>query len=392
MSPRHPRVEALLEHVRPLEPFIREQAEAADQERQLPQPLVDALHDSGLMRMYVPEKYGGSGLSPMEALGVVEAVARIDASVAWALNIGAGSVLFGDLLDDEDERVAVLSEPRGAGAGSGTPTSYRITRVEGGYRATGRSAFATACTFATNITIGGAVFEGDSPTPVMTPTGPELVFGLVPASEVEIIDTWNATALRGTGSHDIAVDDVFIPEGRTFNLFAAMYRPEDPYSCVPLLHRFAGTMLGVGLGAAEHAIEAFVDMADKKVAGGDYVLVKDRAIARIELAKAMGLVGSARAYGLSAMQRLHDLTYGGQPVELREMAALRLALVTAARQCAEATDIIRAVSGTSGMSPKSPIERCWRDAHGVASHTGFGTHNLEKVGMVVFGMEPPGGI
>jgi alkylation response protein AidB-like acyl-CoA dehydrogenase len=123
MSQRNPRVEALLEHVRQLEPFIREQAEAADQERQLPQPLVDALHDSGLMRMYVPEKYGGSGLSPMEALGVVEAVARIDASVAWALNIGAGSVLFGDLLDDEDERVAVLSEPRPR------PTASRASRA-----------------------------------------------------------------------------------------------------------------------------------------------------------------------------------------------------------------------------------------------------------------------
>jgi indole-3-acetate monooxygenase len=122
------------------------------------------------------------------------------------------------------------------------------------------------------------------------------------------------------------------------------------------------------------------------------VLVKDRPIARIELARAMGLTGSARAYAQAAIRRIHDLTYGGRPVEVREMAALRLALVTAAAQCAEATDIIRVVSGTSGMSPKSPIDRCWRDAHGAASHTGFGTHNLEKVGMVAFGMEPPGGI
>jgi alkylation response protein AidB-like acyl-CoA dehydrogenase len=392
MNSLSPAVETLVGRVRDLEPFIRDQAEVADEQRQLPRPLVDALHDAGLMRMYVPERYGGAGLTPMETLPIVEAVSRIDASVGWAMNIGAGSIYFGSLLDDESEREAVLAEPRGAGAGSGNPTSYRITRAPGGYRATGRSGFATACTFATNVTIGGAVYEGDSDTPIMGPTGPEVVFGLVPIDQVQIIDTWNATGLRGTGSHDVAVHDVFIPESRTFNLFAARYRADDPYSCVPLLHRFAGTMVGVGLGAAQHAIDAFVETADKKVAGGDFVLVKERAIARIELARAMALVGSARAYALSTMQRVHDLTYGGRPVELGEMAALRLALVTAAAQCAEATDIIRVVSGTTGMNPKSPIERCWRDAHAVQSHTGFGTHNLEKVGMVAFGMEPPGGI
>lgn len=240
--------------------------------------------------------------------------------------------------------------------------------------------------------MGGAVFEGDSPTPVMTPAGPQLIFGLVPAGQVQVIDTWDATGLRGTGSHDVAVDDVFIPESRTFNLVAASYRPDDPYSCVPLLHRFSGTMVGVGLGAAQHAIDAFIATAEKKVAGGDFVLVKDRSIARIEVARAMALVASARAYAQSAVRRVHDLTYGGRPVPLEEMAALRLALVTSAAQCAEATDIIRVVSGTTGMSPKSPIDRCWRDAHAVQSHTGFGTHNLEKIGMVAFGMEPPGGI
>lgn len=59
---------------------------------------------------------------------------------------------------------------------------------------------------------------------------------------------------------------------------------------------------------------------------------------------------------------------------------------------AEATDHIRTIAGTSGMSPSYAIERCWRDAHGVASHAGFGVHNLEKVGMVALGMDPPGGI
>jgi alkylation response protein AidB-like acyl-CoA dehydrogenase len=106
----------------------------------------------------------------------------------------------------------------------------------------------------------------------------------------------------------------------------------------------------------------------------------------------MGLVGAARTYCDAASRRLHDLTYGGRPVTVPDLAAHRLALVTATAQAAEATDIIRVIAGTTGMSPKSPIDRCWRDAHAVQSHAGFGTHNLEKVGMVALGMEPPGGI
>ncbi|HEX6032346.1 MAG TPA: acyl-CoA dehydrogenase family protein [Tepidiformaceae bacterium] len=386
-----PRVLGLLEHIQSIEPLIRNEADVSNDLRQLSPALVEALHDIGLFRMNLPDRFGGLGLTPIEIMPIAEALARIDASVAWATVVGAGSLSFATLMNDEAAKREIMCTPRGAGAGSGSPTSYRVTRVDDGYRVSGRSRFATACTFATWIAVGGALFEGDQV--VMAPAGtPRLVFGMVPASELEIVDSWHADGLRGTGSHDVVAHNVFIPEGRTFNLFDTSPRWDDPYHCVPLLNRYACELVAVGIGAAQHAIDAFIELALGKVAGGDFALVRDRGVARIELAKAMGLVAGARAYVTAAAQRVHDLAYGGRALPTNEMAALRLAMVTAAAQAAEATDLIRAVSGTSAMDPGCAIGRCWRDAHAVASHTGFGAHNLEKVGMVAFGMEPPGGI
>jgi alkylation response protein AidB-like acyl-CoA dehydrogenase len=119
-------VSMLLDRIKAMAPLIRLEAESSNDQRQLSEPLVEALHDIGIFRMYVPQRYGGLGLTPIEIMPVAEALAHIDASTAWAAVVGAGSLAFATLMHDDAARTEILSAPRASGAGSGGPAAFRL--------------------------------------------------------------------------------------------------------------------------------------------------------------------------------------------------------------------------------------------------------------------------
>ncbi len=202
----------LLDAARGLAPLIRAHADETERERCLAQPVVEALCAAGLYGMYVPRSLGGPEVDIATAARVVEEIARVDGATGWNVMLtGDAGVLSGFFATDE-ARSVYAGKPMPILAGALNP-SGTLTRVDGGYRISGRWTFGSGCQQADWF--GGAGLLCDENGPMRRADGvPEIRQALMPAADVQIIDTWRTAGLRGTGSHDWTVHDAFVPEGR----------------------------------------------------------------------------------------------------------------------------------------------------------------------------------
>ena len=231
------------------------------------------------------------------------------------------------------------------------------------------------------------VFDGDKPR--LRPNGEQEVriAYFYPKAVARIVDTWHVSGMRGTGSHDIEVEDLFVPEERTFSALERRARVTGPMN---RMHGFDLAGCGfccVGLGVARAAIDAFVELAQRQ--GPALVL---RAAARAALVQAQ--VGEAEAVLRSGRALLFDVVgemwqarAAGRPITERQRADLRLAMTHAAQSAARATHMVCATAGTTSIFTSSPLERYARDAEVVTRHNQLQFVNYEAVGRTVLGLE-----
>ena len=195
---------------RALRPQIEAFSAEAERTRRLPDGLVLVLRESGLFGMARPVDLGGAGVDLITSMRAIEEVSYADASAGWCTAIDSGTIGLPPIRADV---LRQIYKPGVSVCGVGAPTG-RALPVDGGYRLSGRWAYASGCLHSEWTFIGAVAFDGDKPRTL--PGGfPEFRICLVPLSQVEIIDTWHVAGLRGTGSNDIVVNDIFVPEERT---------------------------------------------------------------------------------------------------------------------------------------------------------------------------------
>ena len=201
---------------RALAPRIRERAAEIESARQLPRDLVLEIADARLFRVALPEAEGGLGADVLTTLQVIEEVARADGSTGWCLAMGINTLRQSAQFAPEVRREIFFSDPVGISAGSANPRG-RAVAAPGGYRVTGHWFFASGCMHSSALHGACKVFDGDKPR--LRPNGDQeiRIAYFYPKSIARIVDTWNVSGLRGTGSHDIEVEDLFVPEARTFS-------------------------------------------------------------------------------------------------------------------------------------------------------------------------------
>ncbi len=198
----------LLEIARGFRPRIIAERDRIETGRRLPDDLARDLAADGFFRIFLPAAYGGLDLAPSDALQVFEQLAQADASVAWCVWNG------------NTHWTAAQLSPRVAGAiypgpdaitANSTRSSGQARLVPGGYRVNGRWSLVSGCELAAWMVLLCVVHADGKPR--LTSAGsPEIRFMLLPAGDCEIVDTWTVGGLRGTGSHDVAVRDVFVSE------------------------------------------------------------------------------------------------------------------------------------------------------------------------------------
>ena len=381
-----PAVASPLEIARALAPRIRARSDEIEAARQLPKDLVLEIADAGLFKVAVSKADGGLGADIVTTLRVIEEVARADGSTGWCVAMGINTFPQSAQLGAEVRREIFHSDPVGVSAGSANPRG-RAVAVPGGYRVTGHWFFASGCMHSSAVHGACKVFDGEAPR--LGPTGDQEVriAFFYPKSLARIIDTWNVSGMRGTGSHDIEVDDLFVPEERTFSAAERRARVTGP------MNRMHGCDLAgcgfccVGLGVARAAIDEFVELANRKVPRGSSDLLRDRVMVQAQVGEAEAVLRAGRALLFDVVEAMWQTVLAAQPITERQRADLRLAMTHAAQCAARATHMVCAAAGTTSIFTSSPLERYARDAEVVTRHNQLQYVNYEAVGRTALGLE-----
>jgi alkylation response protein AidB-like acyl-CoA dehydrogenase len=373
--------------VAPVIDGIRMLAPQAEAARRLPEELVSCLKRAGLLSIYTPREFGGLELPLPDALRTVEEVARHDGSTGWIVALGVANSLFTSVLS-KASAARVLGD--GAVLIAGAPAfGVRAQRVDGGYRLTGRWSYNSGAPNADWIVAAAPIFDDD--TPRMSPRGPEMVLSFIRPPDAQIIDTWYVTGLRASGTQDLYVEDLFVPDEMTggFSMPAGPRAVRDSaITRLPFLSLFGLVQAPpVCLGLARRAIDEFKHIAvSKQDMFG--TRLSEKVQAHVGLARAEALVRSARAYWYSEVEATWTAALDDVPLSLEDRAAARIASLVAVEQSVAAADLLYRLAGSSAIFQSSPLERCWRDIHTAAQHMQVQDGRWETAGRVLMGLDP----
>ena len=378
---REPATDDVVATAASLAPLITAAREEGEARRCTPPRVVEALAAAGLLQMFLPHAIGGRELPPLAAFRAIEEVSKADGSVGWCTMIATVLSLFTGWLDADVARAMVGTPADLRAAGSLRPQG-EARETNGGYRVSGRWNFASGVTYADWLYCTCRVMDGSSPR--MTAAGVPLTRAAwIPASVARIDDTWSVVGLRGTGSHDFIVDNVFVEE-RHMSSFAdpplergRLYNPRTFF--VTLWVVTAANALGIARGA----IDTFIDLAGRSSTSSPLPL-RDRPAVQSRVAEAEAILSAARAFVLDTVGTVWD---GGVDPSLA-IAKARLAITHGMHEAVRAVDLVFHAAGTNAIYSSNPLERHFRDIHVVVQHNAAFAVHYGSAGKVLLGLRP----
>ena len=375
--------EELVRRAAALVPRLRERAERTEQLRRLPDETIADLVDAGLMRIVTPDRFGGVGLDFDAKLDVTLALGRGCGSTAWCYSILTTHSWWLGHFPRQAQEEYFADSPDTLGASSLDPGRSQVEVVPGGYRISGRWSFASGCDAATWVTVGGLGPDG-------------VLWFLVPRTEVTIDDVWFVSGLRGTGSKDLVIDDVFVPahrvaaqgqmrEGQTDG-WALHGRPS--YRA-PLFAVLPFTLVAPVLGMARGAVETFVEQLQRRKLPDGTALTHSVA-SQLRLAESSAEIDAACNVLRQNMHEILDFGARGEMPTLLDRARYRRDHAFMVKLGVRAVSrLFEAGSGTA-IQDSNPLQRFHRDALAASQHFGVRwDENAELYGRVALGLDIP---
>ena len=391
MTTRTDRGDEYVARVDAIADIVRVEAEQAEIDRRLGDKTVEALRDTGLLRMLLPVRYGGGGLHMGETFPVVEAMSRVNGSAGWNVQIGATSAALALDLVDDDARDEVLGDVRALVAGTLNLINIKSRAADGGYVFDGPATFLSGSSHADWLVIGGWLHDGDQPQ--FAHGLPLIMRGVIRMDQVELRDTWKVSGMRATASNDASLDAMFVPDRFMCAANGMGLAADDPAGRLPLFSRFGAGLSWVGIGIARAALDAFAEIAQTKVPMAGREPLAERLDVQVDIARARGAIEAGAALLRETWAAAEAKLLAGEKLDTEDQAMLRLSYVTSAEYAAQATDVIARNAGTSALYERDGIERCWRDANTVTKHVTVSARFYERVGRVFLGLPPlPGPI
>jgi alkylation response protein AidB-like acyl-CoA dehydrogenase len=374
-----------VERARALQPLIRECADEAERERRLPARVVDAMAKAGLYRVAAPASVGGGETDPFTQIRTIEAVSEADGATGWTLMIGIENLGVVGAAFPHARAAELFSDPGLVVAGALNPLG-RAHPVDGGLRITGQWPFASGCENSHWFWGQCVVYDGDEPA--RDGNGQVILREvLVPRSDFEIVDTWHVSGLRGSGSHDVTVGNLFVPSDMTTEVTRKPLYEKGPLFRMPLFSRLAYNKVGVATGIARAAIDHFVRLASQKTPRGSGRLLRERTDAQIAVAEAETLLRSARAWAFEAVGDVWQATVDRRAVTREQRALCQLACSNAASAAVEAVERVHCAAGASANFLSNPLERCYRDVCVVRQHIMVSPQWARSAGRVLLGLD-----
>jgi alkylation response protein AidB-like acyl-CoA dehydrogenase len=373
-----------LDAARKLAPMIRSCADQIEADRELPQTLFEALADAGLFQLALPRALGGAEIDLPTYVQVLEEIGKADASTAWIVNQCAIFATYAARMPRDVARLIWVDTPRSIVANTPVPTARAVV-VPGGYRVTGRHGFSSGCRHAAWLAARAQILENGQPK--LNDGEPEQRYLFVPAAEAELLDTWHVRGMRGTGTHDFAVNNVFVPAQRTVLQAGAPLLETGPLYQIPRSLLFASGDAAVALGLGRACLAAFAELAGAKTPRMMQAMLRDQPVVQAAVGRSEAHLRSGRAFVNEAVHEIWNEATATGAVTLNRRAALRLATTHAIRLAVDIVDTLYHAAGVTAIYEGNVMQRYFQDIHVIGQHLQGRIAHYELVGKHTLGLK-----
>ena len=372
------------------ETFVPELAERSgefDELRHLPQDIAEKMAAQGLYRLCAPIGAGGLDVGVRALCEAVEALARGNGSAAWCafiastshLNMAGASDAFRAGIDDEASLIL---------AGVFSPSGTAVVQPrdgEDGYLVNGHWRWGSGCRNA--HWISGSLVEVDADGQPVEGSVLSRVF--LHPDEVEILDTWHVSGLRGSGSNDFTVTDLWVPAERAVVTTASSAYADEPIYRFPPFGVLGPPIGAIAMGMARASLDEVATVAQTKMPNGSRRTLANRPKVHFDFAQAETQLRAARAYFYEAIDSVWAKALIG-PTSLEDRVAVRTANNHALNTSVDVIDRMYTIVGGTSVYETSPLQRHFRDVHTASQHMMVADSVMELAGRVLLGVDTKG--
>ncbi|WP_412560476.1 hypothetical protein [Winogradskyella sp. MIT101101] len=353
--------------------------------RRLAPKLVEHLKESGLFRMGLPKFLGGWEDNPVEVLKAYEILSCSEAAVGWSVWNNHLACTFGRYLDEESMK-EVYKDPSHVYANSARPEGVAEI-VDGGYNVSGRWTLVSGCEISDWFVLRCLV-TGEGLPSTLGP-GANLKLFFIPKEAIEVVDTWHVGGLKGTGSHDVVVDNHFVKEAYAVD-FDSPVAIDNPYSRLPIGCLNSAGNAAIALGIFKAAMDDLVRICFERVTPGKNPDLRDRDRIQSVVAKSKTTLSALRGQLHNAVSVIWEEAKKENTYTDEQLADVWSASVQAATIARSMVTEIYAAAGTVSLYTENRIERAHRDIHAVLQHGIIQPHWMNQAGMAYLGIKPKG--
>ncbi len=356
---------------------IRKRRKEFEAQKFISPDIIERFKAVGVYRALVAKRFGGDEKSPAEFCRLVETISQADGSAGWVASFGIGGVYLAALPADTLAKL-YADGPDVVFAGGIFPPQP-AQQVDGGLKVKGRWSFASGCMGAEVLGVGILPKNGDS---VGLPR-----MAVMPRAKARIEPNWDVMGLLATGSNDLVVDDVVVPEEWTFVRGGASSL-DTPLYRYPTLAFATQVLTVVGLGVARAAIDEVLTMASGRVSVTGAPNLGDRVYVQLEVAKIEAELRAARSWFYAAIDDVWQVLLAGGTPDAQLISMLRLSSTHASRVGADVARRAQMLTGMTGVYESSPLAAQVRDAQMITQHAFMGDITYQNAGAMLFGLPP----
>ena len=375
-----------VEMARSIRQVVLDNARACENERTLNKETVEALWKSGLMQVSNPPEAGGAEPGIPELLEIWEELAWQDGSVGWIgiANLPSAAFAAAYLPDEGFAEVFTANDNRITMGGQFAPNGQgRVS--PGGYTITGKWNFGSGTGHSEYVAGGFIPFEDGAPR--MNADGmPDLRVAIFPRDDIRFTDGWHVTGLKATGSFDYEVDEVFVPEHRTYPLFTREPLRGGNVFRLGIMPITGGGHGAWAIGVARSCLDDVMSLAESKQRMGDASTLANKMTFQVGLAHHEAMWRAAWCLLRDTHEEVADKLAQGDDLTLEMRADMRMAATYATQAGREIVEWAHLAAGTTAIREGSRLERAFRDMYTGTQHTFIGEKTYIDAANVMMGL------
>ena len=371
-----------LEIAKSFVPDIKRATPEITEGREIPAELINSMADAGLFRLYIPKSVGGHEVDYLYFLKILFEVAKADGSMGWCFN--QNNVLSTISAFMPKELAEKIWSDQRTILSNGPPVNPEVEVLDDGYKISGRWNFSSGSRHAKWV-VALVPIKGRAG---IRPEAPEMRNMLIPKEQVEFIDTWQVSGLRGTGSFSFTADELFVPEGHSF-IEGNPPREGGPLYVIPKTLLFCSGFATTALGVARSGLDSIIELSEAKTPQ-EQDLLQSQPFTHRELGMAEAVWRAARSYLEDSVNEAWEWAKNERIIPLEQRINLRLSSTHAIRESVKVADMAYSLAGSSAIFERTPIQRKFQDVRVISQQIQGRMTHYDTAGQYFLGLEPQG--